>query len=667
MQPLTMFDATNRRIIKSVFTVFALLLFITSRAQQQVQLSSPDKKISCIIKKDRQGVTYQVTYNQKMLISNSRLSLFLDDGFSLMNTTMNKPVFRDSVEKYDLLTGRSGHVESHYREVIVSLRDNKNKSRIINLIFRAFDDGIAFRYNLTGNASDSFAITNEINEFRLAGDPSLKALLLPNYTSSHEGNYTTASLHGMPSDTLMDMPILLSFPSGYYMSITEAALLDYAGMYLIKKNNVLQGVLSPLPAAPSVKVKGMYPHVSPWRVIMIGSTPGRFLESNILTTLCPLQRIKDVSWLKPGKTTFPWWNGNVLPDTINAPGNNFVTNKYYIDFCARNNIAYHSVVEYGLHQWYVDDGVGFQPGPHSDPSTPVPGLDMKEVCDYAHSVGVGIRVWVHWQALYPKIDTVFAHLEQWGVSGMMIDFMDRDDQEMVNIQTEMLEKAAKHHLHIQFHGAYKPTGLSRTYPNEFTREGTLNYEANKWGPGLTAEHDLDIAFTRLIAGSTDYHLGGFRAVPDSLYRVQYTRPLMLSTRCHMLALYVVFDNANAMVCDYPEAYEGQEGFDFIKKVPVTWDETKVLEAKVNEYLVVARRKGNDWYIGSINNSRDRQIVVPLTFLSGGNYTAEIYQDADDAHRAPNKVKNETKMVNNKNKLNLTLSRNGGSAIHLKAL
>jgi alpha-glucosidase len=187
---------------------------------------------------------------------------------------------------------------------------------------------------------------------------------------------------------------------------------------------------------------------------MISDRLGALIESNILTSLNEPCKLKDVSWIKPGKTTFPWWNGNVVPDTLNAPGNNFVTNQYYIDFCARNGLEYHSVVEYGLHQWYMDDGVGFQPGPHADVTTPVPGLDMKEICDYAKSLGVDVRVWVHWAALYPKLDTAFALFERWGLTGMMVDFMDRDDQEMVNIQTEVLQKAAQHHLHIQFHGAY---------------------------------------------------------------------------------------------------------------------------------------------------------------------------------------------------------------------
>jgi alpha-glucosidase len=400
-------------------------------------------------------------------------------------------------------------------------------------------------------------------------------------------------------------------------------------------------------------------------VLLISDRIGALIESNIITDLNEPCKIKDLSWIKPGKTTWPWWNGNVVPDTINAPGNNFVTQKYYIDFCARNGIEYHSVVEYGLHQWYMDDGIPFSPGPHSDVTTPVPGLDIKEVCEYAKSKGVGIRVWVHWAALYPKIDTAFAIFEKWGIRGMMVDFMDRDDQEMVNIQNEMLEKAAAHHLHIQFHGAYKNTGLARTYPNEYTREGTANYEINKWSEGATPDHDINFPFTRMLAGSTDYHLGGFRAVPDSLYITQYTRPLMRGTRCHMLGMYVVLENYLGMVCDYPAAYEGQPGFEFIKEVPTVWDETKVLDAKVCEYIVIARKKNNDWYIGAINNHEAKQLAIPMNFLSEGNYEADIYTDAPDIGINPNHLIKQTRSINKNDSLTIQLASGGGMAIHLR--
>jgi alpha-glucosidase len=248
----------------------------------------------------------------------------------------------------------------------------------------------------------------------------------------------------------------------------------------------------------------------------------------------------------------------------------------------------------------------------------------------------------------------------------MVDFLNRDDQEMVNIQTEILRKAADHHLHIQFHGAYKPTGLSRTYPNEFTREGTLNYEADKWNPlGVTPDHDLDIAFTRLIAGSTDYHLGGFRAVVPTHFRAQYTRPLVLGTRSHMLAMYVVLQNANAMVCDYPEAYENQAGFDFVQSVPTTWDETHVLNAEPDQYIVIARKKKGIWWIGGITGGMARTLKIPLQLLGEGTWLATVYQDDLKAPFNPNGILIKSMPLHAEAQMNIPLAAGGGFAIKLE--
>ena len=610
---------------------------------------------------------YSIHFKNKPLITNSPLSLEFSNGLFKKNLVVAKPIFRDTTESYDLIVGKTSHVQTHYNTVTIPIEERVAPFRKINLAVKAFDDGIAFRYEMPQQKDwATYELLNENTTFNIAGDPVVQALFLPNYTSSHEGLYTTEPLHHVKEDSLMDMPALFRFSNHTFLAITEAALLDYAGMYLEKQKGILISKLSPLPGQSNVKVKARLPHRSPWRVLLISDRVGALVESNILTTLNEPCKISDVSWIKPGKTTFPWWNGNVVPDTLNAPGNNFVTAQYYIDFCARNNIEYHSVVEYGLHQWYTDDGVGFQPGPHADVTTPVPGLDMKEICDYAASKGVGVRVWVHFYALYPKLDTAFALFERWGLKGMMVDFMDRDDQEMVNMQTEILEKAAEHHLHIQFHGAYKPTGLNRTYPNEFTREGTRNYETNKWGAeGLSPDHDINIPFTRMLAGATDYHLGGFRAVPEKDFKAQYTKPLMLGTRCHQLAMYVVLENYLGMVADYPAAYEGQPGFDFIKAVPTTWDETKVLDAMPGEYIVIARRKGTDWYIGAITNHEKRSLSVSCAFLASGLYDATAYSDAPDVTDNPNQITKQTQRITPNDRLQLELASGGGAAIQLK--
>jgi alpha-glucosidase len=638
--------------------------------QGPLRLTSPDKRIlyEFEIRNGRPG--YRVLFEGKLLIDFSVLNLIFQRDSLSEGVKLEKWTIQDSIESYSLLTGRSSHVNDAYRQLTLNLIGLGGPKRKIGVQVRAFDDGLAFRYLFPGMSGDSLMLVQEHTWFQIYGDPRVHALVLPDYHTSHEGNYLRRQYRKLPEDSLMDMPMLLEFPESIYMAITEAALLDYAGMYLVKSKSGLCSNLSPRPENSAFAVEALLPHESPWRVMLISKGPGRLLETNLITDLAPPCALKDLSWLKPGKTTFPWWNGNVTPDTLNAPGNNFVTQQYYIDFCARSKIEYHSVVEYGLHQWYQDDGISFMPGPNSNVLKAVPGLDMKEVCDYAHSKGVGVRVWVHWKALYPKLDSAFTLFQQWGLSGLMVDYMDRDDQEMVNIQTEILQKAAAHHLHIQFHGAYKPTGLSRTYPNEFTREGALNYEHDKWNPeGVSPDHDLDIAFTRLIAGSTDYHLGGFRAVTKAHFRAQYTRPLVLGTRAHMLAMYVVLENANAMVCDYPEAYENQPGFDFLQMVPTTWDKTQVLEGRPDQYLVIARKKNQDWWIGGITGDSARVLKLhPLPNDekdAGAQWKLTLYQDDLNAPFNPNGVLIRTMKADRDTLLEIPLAAGGGFVIKLQ--
>lgn len=654
-------------IFRSAFCAMLLLVCTNCFAGTVINISSPDAKIKFSLSNDKEGLYYKITYKGVVMVDRSRLGIsFKEGGAFKLNLSISAAKSERLVEDYSLITGKASKVHSECNRVLIPVAEQTGDKRLLNIEVKVFNDGAAFRYVVLQQGKlIAVNITDEINEFNLTQNPVVTALLRQNFTTSHEGIYTKVSLNALKADTLMDMPALFEFPNGNYMAITEAALLDYAGMYLIKHNGVLESRLSPLPKQPDVKVKATLPHNSPWRVMMISDRVGTFIESNILTSLSPPCKLNDVSWIKPGKTTFPWWNGNAIPDTSFAPGNNYETQMYYVNWCAKYGIEYHSVVEYGLHEWYVNDGAGFQPGPHADATRAVPGLDMQQVCDSAAKRGVGIRFWVHWAALYPKLDEAFAQYEKWGVKGLMCDFMDRDDQEMVNIQTEILEKAAQHKLHIQFHGAYKPTGLSRTYPNEFTREGTLNYENDKWNNIVTPDADINIPFTRMLAGSTDYHLGGFRAANDKTFKIHYTRPYVLGTRCHMMAMYVVLENTLGMVCDAPDAYIGQPGFEFLQQVPTTWDETRVLDAKAGKYIVIGRRKGTDWFIGAITNHDAQNLPIKLNILSQGNYTAEVYSDASDVEQYPDHLVKEVKDLNNTSTLTMKLSSGGGQVIRLR--
>ena len=540
---------------ESIYLVLAFFILCAHSlyANKSVRLSSPNGKIKFSLVLDKNSPVYSVAFNKQTLIQDSPLTLTFDNGAFGENVKINKPVFSTKEETYELIVGKAKHIHSLSKEVIIPLEETVQPFRKINLVVRAFDDGIAFRYEFPKQKGwDSYIMYDEGTTFNLQSNPNVTTLFLPNYQSSHEGKYTVTDYADMDNKRLMDMPALFSFPNHVYMAITEAAVRDYAGMYLWKENGALLGKLSPKLGQERIKVEASLPHQSPWRVLMISDQIGSLIASNILTNLNEPCKIEDTSWIKPGKTTFTWWNGNVVPDTTFLGGNNFPTNKYYIDFVARNGLDYHSIYGNAEQAWYDEDGAGFgSPGPKADILKVVPSLNMQEICDYAKSQGVRIHLWTNWKPLYAKIDEAFAQFEKWGIAGMMIDFMDRDDQEMIRIQEEFLAKAAKHHLFVQFHGACKPSGLNRTYPNEFTREGTLNYEHCKWDKDTDADHDIHMPFTRLLAGATDYHLGGFRSLPRDKFKNQERNPYVMSTRCHMLAMYVVIDS-NKLVKEVKE-------------------------------------------------------------------------------------------------------------------
>ncbi len=352
---------------------------------------------------------------------------------------------------------------------------------------------------------------------------------------------------------------------------------------------------------------------------------------------------------------------------------NYKISTHFIDFCARNGIQYHSIT--GIidendneYCWYYNERSSpGSPKESDDAKRLYPGYEIEPIYRYATEKGVGMRVWVHWKTLAKDIEGTYRQFSEWGVKGMMIDFMDRDDQEMIDFQKKALELGMKYRMHIQFHGSSKPSGLQRTYPCEFTRENTLNYEVYKWnGRQLGADHDLDLPFTRCIAGPTDYHLGGFRAVTVEDYEPVNLRPVVTNTRSHMLAMYVIYESALHLVSDTPAAYEGQEGFDFIRQVPTVWDETRVLVAEPGECILVARRSGRDWYLGAIGNSRSKhEFTFDAGFLGEGDYTMTLYQDAADSESNPNNVVCSESAVKISNRLSVSCVPSGGFAAIIK--
>ena len=653
-----------------LFLYFLFCCTITAVADQKIKLLSPNGKLTYSLEIAPENISYSIDYKKRNLITKSLLGFNFDSGEFGKNLKAGKIQRKKIDETYRLVVGKVSVVRNHCNEMVVPLLEKSASNRLINLVVRAFNDGIAFRYEFPKQkAWDSYVMYGEKTQFNLKGDPMTLLMYLPGYVNTHEGTYKHVRYNKIARGKLIEMPLTFEFDNGTFMSITEAAIRNYAGMYLMKEENGFIGKLSPKLGQEKIKVEiDSFPHRTPWRVVSVADRIGGLLETNILTSLNEPCKIEDTSWIKPCRTTFTWWNGNVVPDSTFSPGNNFDTNKYYIDFAARNGLDAHGIYGYAETAWYYDDNFNFgHAGANADVTKPIPCLDMPRIAKYAKQKGVGIHLWVNWRPLYDKLEEAFSLYEKWGVKGLMVDFMDRNDQEMIKIQEKILKCAAKHKLFIQFHGSSKPSGLIRTYPNEFTREGALNYEVCKWDDAVNADHDISIPFTRMLAGATDYHLGGFRALPRSKFKIQYVNPYVMSTRCHMLAMYIVLENHLTSLCDTPKAYEGQPGFEVLRTVPGTWDEIRVPLAKINQYVTIARRSGSDWWVGTINNSTARELQLKLDFLEEGNYEATIYADALDVAENANHLKKEVRKVTKDEVIKMSLASDGGSVLHITKL
>ena len=559
------------------------------------------------------------------------------------------------------LIGKASSARDHYTEAVVDVAGDPH--RMLQLVLRAYDDGAAYRWRIRTDAG--FALKDEIAGFGVSAQARLWVEPVTNFTSSYEEYYRTGTLdQAAPRGQLVALPLLVQTPGGVWAGVTEAALHDWAGLYLQRPTDSagLSSRLSPRVDEPHVAVRlGPGLRVSPWRLVMLGDAPGRLIESNLVMLLNPPPDHRDWSWVKPGKTSFPWWNNYYWPGLGFKPGLNTATMKAYIDFDAAHGIAYHTLDGYLDQAWY-----GGPIGPDGTPqdlTTATPAIDMPELLRYAHEKGVRLRLWTHWIPLRDQIDQAFATWERWGIEGVMVDFMNRDDQQMVAFYDEVARKAADHHLTVVYHGAYKPTGEARTWPNVLSREAVRGTEYNKFpdNPGSTPRHEATLPFTRMLAGPMDTHEGGFDSVPPGTFFNRQTAPLVMGTRARTLASYVVQDNPLSMIADTPVNYENAVGFDFVTAVPTTWDETRVLAGSVGQDIVMARRKGADWWIGAITDDAARRLTVPLTMLGAGVWQLDGYLDDASVPQGARRVR---QTVRAGAALTLTLTPAGGYAAHL---
>ncbi len=654
-------------LLFSFVSAVALLAPAQDAGQNRWQAASPNGQIVFVLSNAASGagpatLRYSVDFRGKRLLDEGELGLELQGHPALgpgMHYTGAKPGSAD--ETYTIPVGKTKEVRDHYNSLIVDFEGESGSKLSVEV--RVFDDGAAFRYVVPEQPSmKSVYITAERTQFRYSKDATLYPLVVSGFQSSYEDDYQMRTVGSLHHDWLVALPLLGEVPGTGWVAITEAHIDNYAGMYLRSDKPLfsLKAELSPKADAPGVVVDATAPFQTPWRVLMIGDAPGRLIESNIVLNLNPPSKIADTSWIRAGKSAWDWWSGDWATGVDFTPGMNTATLKHYIEFASDSGFPY-MLIDAG---WALPTP-GAKPGDYADPADITrfnPNVDLPELLRYAKEKNVRIWLWSHWTSVDKYMDQAFPLFEKWGVAGVKIDFMNRDDQWMVDWYRRVVEKAAEHHLMIDYHGAFKPDGLRRTYPNLVTREGVMGKEYSKWSARVTPVHNTTLPFTRMLAGPLDYTPGAFNNTNLENFIGRNQMPMSLGTRAQELALYVVIESPLEMVSDYPEQYKGQKAFDFIKQVPATWDEVRVIDGFPMRYIHLARRSGKDWYVGSLTNWEERNSKVPLDFLSEGKYVAEIYADAPDAAGKPTHIAFSKRPVDRTTVLDIHMVSGGGNAI-----
>lgn len=634
-----------------------------------VVVRSPDGRIQVeAFRRDSRDaphqLQYRVRFSDHVVIDASNVEIRMRDGMVLGRDPEIVGTQTAAIDtSFDQFPGKRRRVVDRANEATLLLRERGARPLEWRLVLRAYDDAVALRYQFPEQPGwGHLELADERTEFAFPQGSIATMLPLAGFTTSHEGRYERRQVDRIPADWLLGLPLLVKLPRGGWAALLEANLTEYAGMYLMRAGGPGGGLvsrLSPRPGEPEIAVRSALPHASPWRLILIARDARQLLESDTVLKLNAPSAVADTSWITPGKTTFPWWNdyyGAGVPFTM---GLNTETAKYYIDFCAEYGIPYHTLDGVNGLAWY---GGPIAPYEGADITRGIEGLDLQEVIRYARQKGVRIRLWMHWQAAQRHMRRAFPLYRAWGVEGVMIDFMDRDDQLMVNFQRELLQLAADNHLTVTFHGVAAPTGLERTFPNLLNSEAVRNLEYDKWDEGgVSPEHDVTVPLTRMLAGPLDYHQGGLRSVPPDGFEPRSSAPLVIGTPCRMLATYVVLQNHLPMMADYPDAYRRHPLTRTMSAVPATWDDTRALVARPGEAVAIARRSGEDWWIGAMTDREARDLRLPLSFLPAGKFQADIYED-DPA--AEDGFKHEAHPVTSSANLHVRLSPAGGAVVQL---
>jgi len=650
-----------------MFSSLLLSASFTYSQSKVLHVKSPNGKIDMALESGAK-ISWSVKHENTEVITLSAISLTLGNGVVLGNNAKVISVKSSKVNtSFATPVYKKKTVIDEYNQLTVNFKGD------FGLILRAYNDGVAYRF-FTSKKGQIIIESEEAN-FNFSKDykafiPYVRDLREKDmYTSAFESMYDEIPLSKFVKDSLALSPLLVDLGNGKKAAIIEAELEDYPGMFLTRSNQAQRGLQGTFAHYPKEERLGGFnkmnymvakrePYIAitngtrnfPWRAIIISESDKELANNDMVQKLSAPSQIADISWIKPGKVAWDWWNDWNISKVDFKAGINTETYKYYIDFASKNNIEY--VV--------LDEGWSEE----TDMLKVSPNMNIEELISYGKQKNVGIILWASWYALNQVLDDAFSQYSKMGVKGFKIDFMDRDDQKMVKSIYDIAKKAAYYKLLVDYHGMYKPTGIQRTYPNIVNFEGVKGLENAKWTPNDDMpRYETSIPFIRMLAGPMDYTPGAMRNATRADFRPSNSMPMSQGTRCHQLGMYVVYEAPLQMLADNPTAYmKEQESTSFISQIPTTFDETIALDGKVGECVAIARRKGNTWFVGGLTNWSAREMTIDLSFLDKGTYSAEIFKDGINAEKDPTDYKREIVKVTSTDKLILSMANGGGFAI-----
>jgi alpha-glucosidase len=605
-------------------------------------------------------ISYDVLLNNKTLLKDSSLAINVD-GKAFGENPQVKSTKKDSVDKT---------LEPVVRQKFAKIRERYNELKLemdggYAVTFRAYPEGVAYRLE-TFLAGENVKVFSEEALFRFPSDFTVFYPEEESMFSHNERKYLPRKLSSIPEKTFATLPAVVDAGDGIKVAVAESGVEDYPGLWLRgTSDSALAATFEHFPLKETLtgdrdfKVTEAADYIAvtkgtrtfPWRVLGIAERDKDLIANSLVWLLEKPSMLSDTSWIKPGKVAWDWWNANNVYGVDFRAGINTQTYKYYIDFAAKNHLDY-IILDEG---WYKLGNV----------LEVVPDINMEELTAYAKQKNVGVILWVIWKSLDDQMIPALDQFAKWGIKGIKVDFMQRNDQKLLNFYYKLTGECAKRHMLVDYHGAQRGASLTRTWPNLISNEGVRGMEWSKWSAETDPPHNVTLPFTRMFLGPMDYTPGAMLNAQKTMFAPIFARPMALGTRCQQLAMYVVFESPLQMLSDTPSNYEREpESLEFLRSVPSTWDETVPLDGKISEYVAVARRNGKDWYVGAMSNWGARDLELDFSFLPEGNFTMDAYQDGINADRMASDYKKTTTTVTKATKLKVHLAPGGGWAAHI---